>query len=120
MDERKIACALGWFSLGLGLAELAIPGQLARSLGVRERNKLTRGFGLREIAAGSGILATGGRKPQWLWSRVAGDALDLGGLIAGLKESRKKAALGVAIASVAAITALDVYCGAKLQQASAA
>lgn len=111
METKKLATFLGWFSIGLGLTELLAPGALTRMLGVGDRNKLVRGFGLREIGAGVGLLTMSNRAP-WLWARVAGDALDLGALVAALKNG-KKIAVGAAIASVAAVTALDIYAGAK-------
>ena len=43
----KTARFLGWFSIGLGVAELIAPGALNRSLGMREHNSLVRAFGLR-------------------------------------------------------------------------
>ncbi len=48
----KVARGLGWFSIGLGLAELIAPGALNRSLGMREHNALVRGFGLRRDRRG--------------------------------------------------------------------
>ena len=35
LDEERLATALGWFSIGLGLAEVAAPGSLARLVGIR-------------------------------------------------------------------------------------
>ena len=115
MDYRKIAKGLGWFSIGLGLAEVFAPRQLNRMLGVREHNKLVRSFGLREIGAGTGILARDRKLAPWLWARVAGDALDLGALAVATRDSRKRGMLAFAIANVAAITALDVWTGLRLQ-----
>src|SRR6266542_4569496 len=57
LNEEKIARGLGWFSIGLGLAEIAAPRSLARLIGVEDddtnRNTLFA-FGLREIASGVG------------------------------------------------------------------
>lgn len=116
MNTKRIARALGWFSLALGAAELIAPRKRSGALGVRGRQGLTRTFGVREILAGAGILATGGRRAPWLWSRVAGDALDLGTLGAALKSNRKRAAVGLAIASVAAVTLLDIIAGVQLSR----
>ena len=71
--------ALGWFSIALGVAELAAPGGVARLIGVHDSDdnrRLLQAFGLRELAAGIGILAQPDR-PAWLWARVGGDVLDL-------------------------------------------
>src|SRR5678816_797739 len=70
---RSPARALGWFSIGLGLAELAMPRRLARIAGAPNLPTMTRIFGLREIGTGIGILTSKDPSP-WLWGRVAGDA----------------------------------------------
>ena len=81
---------------------------------------LLRLFGLREIAAGVGLLSQD-RLAPWLWARVAGDALDLavlGSAFAGAPGRR--ANVGFATGAVAGVTALDVLAGRRLSQASAA
>lgn len=108
MNVRKTARTLGWFSLGLGAAELLMPGAVTRMLGVDRHDRLVRGFGLREIGAGLGLLSNSRRKAPWLWARVAGDAIDLGALLAASRRSPKPTAVGTALASVAAVTAVDV------------
>jgi len=80
---RSPARALGWFSIGLGLAEFAMPRRLARIAGAPNAPTLTRLFGLREIGTGIGILTSRDPSP-WLWGRVAGDALDIATVGAGL------------------------------------
>jgi len=80
---RSPARALGWFSIGLGLAELAMPRRLARIAGAPNMPTVTRIFGLREIGTGIGILTSKDPSP-WLWGRVAGDALDVATVGAGL------------------------------------
>jgi uncharacterized membrane protein len=65
-------------------------------------------MGLREITSGLGILSRQ-RPTGWVWSRVAGDALDLGLLGAALtRKDTKRGRTLVAMASVAGVTALDV------------
>src|SRR5947199_8140294 len=76
----SLARGLGWFSIGLGLAEVLIPGTMADLTGVRSEGLLQM-YGVREIAAGAGILNSK-RPAGWMWSRVAGDALDLATLLA--------------------------------------
>ena len=80
---RSPARALGWFSIGLGLAELAMPRRMARIAGAPNMPTLTRAFGVREIGTGIGILTSKDPSP-WLWGRVAGDALDVATVGAGL------------------------------------
>src|SRR5437868_13227436 len=85
--QEIFANALGWFSVGLGMAEIAIPRRLARMIGVRNRPVLMRVLGARELVSGIGILAQT-RPTPWLWARVAGDALDLA-LLGGSFNSRR-------------------------------
>jgi hypothetical protein len=106
MNVGRITRGLGWFSLALGAAELLMPGRLSRLLGVRNRGRLIRSFGAREIVAGLGLLGAA-RKSPWMWARFAGDALDLGALAAARRQSARPGAASAAIAGVAAITALD-------------
>jgi uncharacterized membrane protein len=114
---EKIAIGLGWFSIGLGVAEIVAPGTLARLIGIRDEEgsrKTLRLYGLREIASGAGILA-GGQHAGWLWSRVAGDLLDLGSLGAAARSNDVRlprvAGAGAAVLGVAA---LDLYCAQQL------
>jgi hypothetical protein len=110
----KLARGLGWFSIGLGAAELLLPGVLNRSLGMREHNSLVRGFGLREIGAGVGILVAKDPTP-WLWARVVGDALDLLSLVSALGPgSPRRGSATTAFLSVTAITLLDVLCARSM------
>ncbi|MDB6025783.1 MAG: cyclase/dehydrase, partial [Verrucomicrobiales bacterium] len=74
--EDKLALGLGWFSIGLGLAQILAPRKVCKSIGVQKNTGLMRTFGAREISTGFGIL-TRKKTGAWLWGRVAGDALDL-------------------------------------------
>jgi hypothetical protein len=116
-SPNGLARALGWFSIGLGISEVIAPDSFCKALGMRGKESLVRAYGLREIAAGMGILGSrdGGQAP-WVWSRVAGDALDLASLSGGLSDRNpKKANVKLALASVAAITMLDLACAGALQ-----
>src|SRR5437868_3741812 len=78
LDKEQLARGLGWFSIGLGLAEVLTPRGIAKVAGLKgEHTGLIRLFGLREIASGIGIFAQGRRPAAALWARVAGDALDI-------------------------------------------
>lgn len=109
-----LARGLGWFSIGLGLAEVLAPRTLTRALGLQGHERLVQAYGLREIATGVGILAARNPAP-WIWGRVGGDALDLATLAGGLHDdNRRRANVGIAMAAVAAVGALDVYCATAL------
>jgi hypothetical protein len=111
---EALARGLGFFSLGLGLIEVLASRDLARWLGMRGSEKLLAGYGVREMAAGIGILSSQNRAP-WLWARVAGDALDLGTLAMGLgRNNRRRVNVVTAVLAVAGVTALDVLCAQAL------
>ena len=113
---HALAQGMGWVSIGLGLAELLAPGNLARFLGMEERTELIRVYGMREIATGVGILSQDDPTP-WMWGRVGGDMLDLGTPAAGLRRSNpQRENVGLAIAAVAGVTLLDVFCAQALSR----
>ncbi len=100
------ARGLGWFSIGLGAAEILAPRLLGRALGMPNSGGLLFLYGLREIATGVGLLRAKNQTP-WLWGRVAGDALDLATL-AVHRRPNNKLNIGLGMAAVAGVTALDV------------
>lgn len=112
----QLGKGLGYFSIGLGIAELLAPRKVSHLIGVEDEGlvpTILRAFGAREIAAGVGLLArpTGAIGP---WSRLAGDVLDLAML--GLALRNKSYARGRtfgAIAAVAGVAALDAFAGVR-------
>ncbi len=116
LNEEKLARGLGYFSLGLGLAEFLTPRLVGRMSGLDNRPGLLRLYGLREIAVGLGILS----RPQpapWVWSRVVGDALDIATLAAAFVVNEgRRSRVCAATAAVAGVAALDVLCAQKLQR----
>jgi hypothetical protein len=85
---------------------------------MRGQERLIQAYGLREIATGVGILASKDPTP-WIWGRVAGDALDLATLATAVeKRNNKEANVGIAMAAVAGVTALDIYCAKALSSES--
>jgi uncharacterized membrane protein len=110
----KVAKGLGWFSIGLGVAELVAPDGVARLIGVRPGNTsrtLLRIAGARELSAGLGILARE-RPTRWVWSRVAGDMMDLSMLGAAMTRNHTEhARLNAATVAVLGVTALDILTG---------
>jgi uncharacterized membrane protein len=118
LTSGQLAQGLGWFSIGLGLAEVLAPRKLARIIGVRENRFLLRLLGLREIASGIGIL-TQHRPAGWVWSRVGGDVMDLALLGTALQRNGvRPARVAAATAAVASVTALDLFCGQELSRSS--
>ncbi len=115
MTNRQAAQALGYTSLALGVAEIAAPEFLSRRLGIENRPKLMGALGAREIAAGVAILSQDNKKPG-LWSRVAGDAVDLALLGLAARNSDRKKGVAAATAMVLGITALDVMCAMRASQ----
>jgi uncharacterized membrane protein len=115
--EDGLEEALGWFSLGLGLAEIIAPRSIAQVIGVpTNRGGFIRSLGVREVASGLGILAR--RAPaRAVWSRVMGDVIDLGWLGAAfLSPGAKKGRVLVAAAAVTGVTVLDVLCAQQLSR----
>ena len=114
MNARKTARFLGWFSIGLGLTELFATEELAHFLGTKNRTGVLRLFGLRELAAGLGILLQPRHLPFWLWARVVGDAMDLAALGLAAPDNRQSANVLASIGAVAGVTALDLYTAEEL------
>jgi hypothetical protein len=108
MNEYQLARNLSLFSLGLGLAELVAPRSVARLIGVSEEHeKMLQLLGLREIASGLGIMQ--GKPAHFLWSRVAGDIMDLTLLASVLNSNRSdRQRVEAAIVAVATVTAVDI------------
>jgi uncharacterized membrane protein len=116
---ESLADFLGVFSLGLGLAQVLAPATMSKVCGIRdaEGNRgFMRALGVREISHGVAILSR--QQPEKaLWSRVAGDALDLallGKVMANPENSRGRALF--ATANVLAVTALDVLAARQLSR----
>jgi uncharacterized membrane protein len=117
---ESLADFLGYFSIGLGMAEFVAPTLMSRLIGVKhpnERNVSTmRLMGLREIGHGVSIL-TNQFPEKALWSRVAGDALDLallGRTFANPENDRGRTTF--ATLNVLAVAALDVMAARQLSQ----
>lgn len=98
---------LGWFGIGLGVMEIVAPGRVGAALGMRRHTGLIKAFGAREIASGMMTLST--EKKVGLWSRVAGDVIDIATLMPGLSRyNPKRGNVKLALAAVLGVTALDI------------
>jgi uncharacterized membrane protein len=75
-----------------------------------------RALGVREIASGVGLLAQP-QRPMWLWTRLAGDAMDLTllGMAFGTHRSHR-GRLATATGAVGLVTALDLICIRRTSQ----
>jgi uncharacterized membrane protein len=112
----RLGPALGWASFALGAPLVALPGRVARAIGFEDTpgtRAVARGIGVRELAAGAGILAQTRRPVAGLWARVAGDGMDLALLAAGLRGRANPRRVAAATAAVAGIAALDAVAAAR-------
>ncbi|HEX5254359.1 MAG TPA: malate dehydrogenase [Mycobacterium sp.] len=103
--------ALSGASFGLGVSELVAPGKVAAIAGVddtRRSRRVIRALGVRECGHGAALL---GGPPKLVWTRVAGDVLDMTLLIAGVVARgpgrRRQGTISAALLS--GIAGLDVY-----------
>ena len=103
----RLARSLGWFSIGLGIAELAAASQLARLLGLNDKKGLIRAYGARELVSAVPTLSVD--KSVGLAARIAGDVLDIATLASALRPGNpKRGNAALATALVVGITVLDV------------
>lgn len=116
----RLVEGLGYVSLGLGMVQIAAPRLVAWLTGSppgRAHKSIMRAMGVRELAAGAGLISSRTTSP-WLWARAAGDVLDLALLGSGLasgRVGRKRRVL--AIAAVAGAVAVDVLAGRRASAA---
>ena len=111
-SHDELARALGYFSIALGLAEIAMPRAMSRAVGLDGYETLVRLYGAREIATGLAILTSHDATP-WVWGRVAGDAADIGTVAAGADDPKGPRTL-LSLAALAGVTAVDVVCAIGL------
>ncbi|WP_110180747.1 SRPBCC family protein [Nocardioides solisilvae] len=120
----RLVRALGVASLGLGVPMLWRTTEVARLVGVDDSATapaVIKGVGARELAHAAALLLGPQRA---VWTRVAGDALDLAVLGHAIHERQGRrrqrdrvTRLTAATAAVAGITALDLYAAARTARA---
>lgn len=117
-SERR-ALGLALVSMGLGSAQLLIPGTLAGLIGVPDRaatRLVLRAIGLRELLVGFWALQNP-RSNSWALARVFGDVVDLALLQRKMGAKRTvRGRLAAATAAVVGIAAVDVASAAKLSR----
>lgn len=109
-NSGLLANTLGWFSIGLGIAEMVAPKAISRLIGKSQYAPAFRAIGARELINGLGIISQRNQS-AWLWGRVAGDAIHVGMLGAtwpgaDCKEARRRSLL--TLAALGAAMAVDV------------
>lgn len=115
---ERLARALGMAGIVLGAPQIAVPGRFARFIGLddtRGTRAATRAIGVRELAAAAAIL-TRSRPLPGIWSRVAGDGMDLALLAVALRSRADRRRVTAAAAAVAGVTALDVLAAVRLSR----
>jgi uncharacterized membrane protein len=129
MSERRdrttdrLARALGWTSLALGTAQLAAPGTVRRLSGVDDSDRARSAVplvGARELLHGVALLRS--RRPgPWVWTRVAGDTLDLAllGRSLAVRDGERRRRAVAATVAVAGIAAVDLYAAVRASRAEA-
>lgn len=122
-NDVRMAQVLGVASIGLGLTEFIAPKPLERMLGLesrREHRSIVRLMGVREIMQGISILTSGQRPTDELktsiWSRVAGDVMDIAALGAASRKTRRPLGIAAAAILVLGIGAADLICAQRLQR----
>ena len=109
------AQALALFSLLLGAIEVAAPSRVAERLGLHGKERLLRGYGGRDIAAGAAALA--GFLGPAMWARVFGELLDLATSRLGRRTDRHTARnISIAVGAIAGIALIDLCIAALLSR----
>ncbi|WP_435168773.1 SRPBCC family protein [Falsirhodobacter sp. 1013] len=120
LDARKahsISTALGWFSIGLGVAELLAPRRFTHALALDGQEGLVQAYGVRELICGFGILTNqGADRAPWMLGRLGGDMADMAtvGAATARADSGTRVIGGATLLGLAGLTALDALCAEAL------
>lgn len=119
----RLADALGWGSAALGAPMTLAPRRFLDAIGVKDDPKTvawTLGVGVREYLATLNIIANRQRRIG-MWSRVAGDSMDLALLANAYRHKRADGdRLRTAMGVVAGLWALDLFTAVQLTRADGA
>jgi uncharacterized membrane protein len=114
-----VVMSLGWFSIGLGLAELLMPRQVARLIGIAPTKSAVntiQAFGAREVGTGLAVLMSPHQAGP-MWGRVAGDAIDLTFLgMATRLPGASPGRLTAAALAVSGVAVADAWAAAHLSR----
>jgi hypothetical protein len=107
---------LGWVSFAIGAAELLAPRKVARAVGMNEeRTGLLRAYGAREMLAGVGSHSV--YPVPALWSRVAGDVLDIATVALAAdknEQGRRNRNNWIAMGLLTGITVIDALVASRM------
>lgn len=113
MKDIQVARGLGWVSLAIAATEILGQGTVEKDLlGIDEHPLLLPALGVREAIAGVTLLSQKKITPTLaagLWSRVAGDAMDLSLLAMAAPFTRKPSGFWANSLVVLGLTVADVY-----------
>ena len=113
----RLSRAIGWSSVGIGAAQLAAPGAIARVVGLEPEGRASlasRMMGVTNLAIGAGLIVRP-RRGSRMWARIAGDALGAGLLAltaSGGRASSRRVA--TALAASGTILALDAIAARRM------
>lgn len=120
-NGRGRGSRLGWIGVGLGIAEVAAPGAVARAIGLAAdpwERLVLRAVGVRCLAVGFGSLRRSA-PTAWRVARLASGLVDLGllGLAfrGGGRRARKRLRrrLPLALGAMAGLAVVDIVSGVR-------
>jgi hypothetical protein len=116
VDKHGLAWALGWVSIGVGLAIVAAPAPLMKAIGLGDRPNSGRFLGVRDLVLGTGLLR-GQNTAAWCRARGIADAMDVALIVGGAATGAfRKDRAPIGIATGASFSALSFWLARRLEQ----